>query len=101
MKPLALLVLAAALIPLPATAALSPFYDSAEKIGTILGSGVVADALGQAPLRGIENTGTRDDGADEWVVHTQECDLTVYLIPVPPDGPGMTTYTLDMPKGCE
>ncbi len=101
MKPLALLVLVAALLPLPASAALSPFYDSAEKIETILGSGAVADALHQAPLRSIENTGTRADGADEWTVRTQECDLVVYLIAVPPDGPGMTTYTLDVPKGCD
>jgi hypothetical protein len=100
-KPLAVLACLAALAPLPASAALSPYYDSAEKIGTILGSGEVADALHQAPLRSIENTGTRTDGADEWTVRTQECDLVVYLIAVPPDGPGMTTYTIDLPKGCD
>lgn len=85
----------------PAVAALSPFYDSSEKIGTILNDAAVAEALHQAPLRSIENTGTRADGADEWTVRTQECDLLVYLIAVPPDGPGMTTYTLELPKGCE
>jgi len=55
----------------------------------------------QAPLRGIENTGTRADGASEWTVRTQECDLVVYLIAVPPVGPGKTTYTLDLPKTCD
>lgn len=99
MRPL--LVLAALLIAAaPAEAALSPFYDSAEKVGTILGSPEVADALHQAPVRSIENTGTRADGADEWVVHTQECDLTVYLVAIPPQMPGKTTYRLELPKGC-
>jgi hypothetical protein len=100
-KRVAIPALLITLLPLPAMAALSPYYDSVDKIGTILGSSVVADALHQAPVRSIENTGTRDDGADEWVVHTQECDLVVYLKAVLPDGPGMTTYTLDLPKGCD
>lgn len=94
---LAALLLAAT----PAHAALSPFYDSAERIATILQSPEVADALRQAPLRAIENTGTRADGASEWTLRTQQCDLTVYLIAIPPDGPGMTTYRLDLPKGCD
>ncbi len=34
----------------PAVAALSGFYDSAEKITTILSSSLVADAVGQAPV---------------------------------------------------
>jgi hypothetical protein len=100
-KPLAVLACLAVLVPVPASAALSPFYDSAEKIETILGSSAVADALHQAPLRSVENTGTRKDGADEWTVRTQECDLVVYLIAVPSEGPGMTTYTVDLPKGCD
>lgn len=90
-----------ALAPLPAHAALSPFYDSVEQIETILASSEVADALRQAPLRGLENTGTRSDGASEWTVRTQACDLVVYLIAQPPDGPGMTTYTLDAPNTCD
>lgn len=98
MRPL--LALAFALAPLPALAALSPFYDSGEQIGTLLASSEIADALGQAPLRGIENTGTRDDGAKEWTIRTQECDLVVYLIPVPPEGVGMTTYRLETIRGC-
>jgi hypothetical protein len=95
--PLAVLALA----PAPAFAALSPFYDSVEQIETILASAAVADALRQAPLRGLENTGTRDDGAREWTLRTPECDLVVYLIAVPPDGPGMTTYTVDAPEACD
>jgi hypothetical protein len=99
MRPL--LALAFALAPLPALAALSPFYDSGEQIGTILASAEVAAALGQAPLRGVENTGTRADGASEWTVRSQACDLVVYLVAVPPEGVGMTTYRLDGIKGCD
>lgn len=85
----------------PAVAALSGFYDSSERIATILSSSRVADAVGQAPVGSITNTGTREDGASEWQVRTQECDLTVYLIPVLPEGPGKTTYRLDIPGRCE
>ncbi len=85
----------------PAAAALSGYYDSVEKIGTILSSSIVADAVRQAPIGAITNTGTRKDGASEWQVRTQDCDLLVYLIPVLPDGPGKTTYKLDVPGTCE
>lgn len=94
----------------PASAALSGFYDSGEQIGVILASAEVADALasaevadalGQAPLLSIENTGTREDGAAAWVVRARDCELTVYLVPVPPQGPGMTTYDLDQIGTCE
>lgn len=86
----------------PVAAALSGYYDSAEKITTILSSSAVADAVRQAPVGAISNTGTRNkDGASEWQVRTQECDLTVYLIAVAPEGPGKTTYKLEIPGGCE
>jgi hypothetical protein len=99
-----LLALAAPLLIVaatPAEAALSPFYDSGEKIDTIISSPELGDALHQAPIRSIENTGTRADGTDEWLVRTQDCDLTVFLVAVPPDGPGMTTYRLDLPSTCK
>ena len=91
----------AALTASPAFAALSPYYDSVEQIGVILGSAQVADALHQAPIGAVSNTGTREDGAKEWTIRTQDCDLVVYLVPVLPDGPGKTTYLLDLPKACE
>lgn len=84
-----------------AQAAVSGYYDSVEQIGVILGSGDVADAVHQAPIGAISNTGTRKDGAKEWTIRVQECDLKVYLIPVLPDGPGKTTYRLDIPGACE
>jgi len=98
---LAALISATALLATPAIAALSPFYDAVEKIDTILNSGEVADALRQAAIRSVENTGTRKDGADEWLVRTQECDLTVWLVAVPPEGVGMTTYKIDGISGCK
>lgn len=44
----------------PAAAALSDYYDSAEKIGTILSSSIVTNAVRQAPIGVITNTGTRE-----------------------------------------
>ncbi|MDI6838027.1 MAG: hypothetical protein QMD99_20250 [Rhizobiaceae bacterium] len=85
----------------PAAAALSGFYDSAERINTILSSSDVANAVRQAPVGAISNTGTRKDGASEWQVRTQECDLTVYLVPIPPEGTGKTTYRVEVPGMCE
>lgn len=90
-----------ALTPTSAFAALSGFYDSAEQITAILSDSEIADALRQAPIGQIANTGTRDDGAHEWQIRTQDCDLTVYLIPVAPSGPGKTTYRPEGPYACE
>ena len=101
MKHLIAATLACTALASPAAAALSGYYESAERIATILSSSMVADAVGQAPVGSISNTGTRKDGASEWQVRTQDCDLTVYLIPVVPEGPGKTTYRLDIPGRCE
>lgn len=95
-----LLITAMTLAVQPAQAALSGFHDSAEQIGTILASATVAEALRQAPIGHVANTGTRADGAREWEIRTQECDLTVYLIPVPSAGVGKTTYTLELGNVC-
>ena len=90
------------LLPAPALAALSGFYDSAQKIAAIFASGAVADELRQAPVRAVENTGTFSDGQDEWTIRTQECDLTVKLTAQPTeDGMvGMTTYTAEPVGTC-
>lgn len=84
-----------------AQAAVSGYYDSVEQIGAILGNEQVASAVHQAPIGAISNTGTREDGAKEWTIRVQECDLKVYLIPVLPEGIGKTTYRLDIPGVCE
>lgn len=94
--------LAAALSALtsPAFAALSGFYDSAEQINAILESQEVANQLRQAPIGHIANTGTRADGANEWEVRTQDCDLKIYLIATPQTGPGKTTYVVAEIGSC-
>jgi len=93
----------ALVLPAPALAALSGFYDSAEKIGAIFASSAVADQLRQAPVRSVENTGTTPDGQDEWTIRTQDCDLTVKVTAHPPaDGMvGMTTYTAEPLGTCD
>ena len=84
----------------PALAMLSPFYDSAEKITTILQDAAVADALRQAPIGAIRNTGSFPDGADEWTVRTQECDLVLKLIAKPPGMAGKATYSVEISTPC-
>ena len=101
MKKIAIAAVLLVVPALPASAALSGFYDSGEQISTILASEAVGNALRQAPIGAISNTGTRDDGAKEWEVRTQECDLKVYLVPHAPVGVGKTTYTVDVPNACE
>ena len=101
MKKIAISVALLALPALPASAALSGFYDSGEQITTILSNETVGNALRQLPIASITNTGTRDDGAKEWEVRTHDCDLKVYLVPKAPSGVGKVTYTVEVPKICE
>lgn len=101
MKKIAIAAVMITVPALPASGALSGFYDSGEQISTILSSEAVGDAIRQAPIGAITNTGTRDDGAHEWEIRTQECDLKVYLVPKAPAGVGKTTYTVEVPKACE
>lgn len=84
----------------PIQAALSGYYDSAEKIDAILKSPDVADAVRQAPIGAISNTGTDKDGADLWQVRVQDCDLTVRVIAIPPKGVGKTTYKTELKGKC-
>lgn len=91
----------AVLAATPASAMLSGYYDSAEKITAILQSAAVADALRQAPIGSIANTGTAPDGADEWTVRVQDCDLVVRVIGHPPTGVGKTTYTVELTAPCQ
>ena len=101
MKLIVAITAALSLAATPAHAALSGFYDSGEQITTILSSSEIADAVRQAPIGAVSNTGTRKDGAHEWTIRVQECDLVVFLLPVPPNGPGKTTYEVSIPGACE
>ncbi|MCG8271376.1 hypothetical protein MIC97_07600 [Aquamicrobium sp. NLF2-7] len=97
----ALFILGATFGASPAYAALSGFYDSTEQISTIFESHDVSNRLRQAPIGHIANTGTREDGAKEWEIRTQDCDLKVYLTATPPKGPGKTTYAIADIGNCE
>lgn len=96
------LVLAASLILFPASsfALVSGFYDSAEKIQTILASEAVADAARQAPIGALSEVGKSPEGNSLWEVRVQECDLLVELQAILPDGPGKVTYEVVKVGGC-
>ena len=87
----------------PASAMLSPWYDSGEKIRAILQSAEVADAVRQAPIGAISNIGTSKEGNDLWEVRVQQCDLTVEVIADAPSAGmvGKATYTVRPVGVCE
>ena len=82
----------------PSFAALSGFYDTAEKMDAIFANPAIGDALRQAPVGSISEIGKDKDGASLWQLRTQECDLKVRVIATPPKGVGKTTYRAE-PKG--
>ena len=88
---------------MPASAALSGYYDSAEQIGAILSSSQVADALAQMPVEKLEHERTTSDGMQEWAVESRDCDLSVFLRAVPPAGgaAGKTTYEVASITRCD
>ncbi|RRH72608.1 hypothetical protein [Falsigemmobacter faecalis] len=94
-------VLGAGLCASPAAAALSGWYDSAEKISAILGDAALADQHRQMPLRKIENIGTDKDGADLWEVESQDCRMVVRLRALPPKGIGKTTWEVEGRGACD
>lgn len=86
---------------MPASAALSGYYDSAEQIGVILASPQVADALRQLPVKKLERERTTADGLLEWDVESRDCDLSVFLRAVPPAGAGKTGYEIASIGRCD
>ena len=91
---LALTLAAALTLPAAAHAAVSGFHDSAEQIATLLRSEAVADALRQMPVTQIEFERIRPDGVLVWEIEGAGCSVDVRLQPVPPQGPGKTTYDI-------
>lgn len=93
----------AALCASPAFAMVSGFYDSANKISAILTSAAVADALGQAPVGSVSEMGGSKDGASQWMVRTQDCDLIVDVIaqPLPEGMVGTPDYAVEIVKSCD
>lgn len=86
---------------LPAYSMVSGFYDSAEKIATILASELVADAVRQAPIGSISEIGKTESGNAFWQIRVQECDLGVELKAIPPEGVGKVTYEVVSVTACE
>lgn len=93
----------AALTASPAFGMVSGFYDSANKIAAIFASGAVADALRQAPVGSVAEIGTNKDGAGQWMVRTQDCDLIVNVLaqPLPEGMVGAPEYRVEIAKGCD
>src|SRR5690606_17196372 len=91
---LALTLAAALTLPAAAHAAVSGFHDSAAQIATLLQSEAVADALHQMPVTQIELERTLPDGVLVWEVEGPGCSVDVRLKPLPPQGPGRTTYEI-------
>lgn len=97
----ALAVAALLTVTSAAQSAVSGYYNSVEQMNAILQSQELGDALNQLPVTSLIMTGTRRDGAIEWTVKTKRCRLKLYLIAVPPQGLGKTTYRLETPNSCK
>jgi hypothetical protein len=93
----------AALAASPAFGMVSGFYDSANKIAAIFASDAVADALRQAPVGSVAEIGAGQDGAGQWMIRTQDCDLIVDVTaePLPEGMVGAPEYTVKIVKGCD
>ncbi|UPA25949.1 hypothetical protein [Shinella oryzae] len=88
-------------LSVPASAALSGFYDASEQVQAVVGSDKVSFAMGGRPFDTLEQVRTRDNGQIEWRVQNSECYVIVTLTPVPPAGPGKTTYEVANVSACE
>lgn len=84
----------------PSWALVSGFYDSVEKIQTILLSEDVAKASGQMPVRSLEEIGKTKNSSAVWLLRFQECDVVVELGSTLPDGVGKFSYTVLSVSSC-
>lgn len=101
MRKSALLCLALLLPAGGASAALSGFHDSAEQINTLFQSQEIDAALHGLPVDKVERKGAREDGTIRWEIESRDCELDVWLKPVPPQGPGKTTYEIARISACD
>lgn len=88
-------------VPSPGFAALSGFYDSAAQIQLLLESPALADAVRQLPIEDIEFEGLDASGRHIWKIDTSACDVTAWLVAVPPQGVGATRYELAEIAACD
>lgn len=73
------------------------FASSRAQIAAILADPAVADALHNAPIGSITNTGTAADGADLWQVRVQDCDLIVRVLSTDPSS---NVYSVELDTSC-
>lgn len=86
------LIIASALMApaLPASAALSGYWDSSKILHAVLGDNRLADALKQQPIERIEKT------AEGYEVSSRDCTVQVRVTSSVPDHPGPTRHTLSI-----
>lgn len=89
------LIIASALLApaLPASAALSGYWDSSKILHAVLGDNRLADALKQQPIERIEKT------AEGYEVSSRDCAVQVKVTSIAPDHPGPTRHTISIGKG--
>ncbi|WP_156933622.1 hypothetical protein [Paracoccus sp. J39] len=78
---------------MPASAALSGYWDSSKILHAILGDNRLADALKQQPIERIEKT------AEGYEVSSRDCAVQVKVTSIAPDHPGPTRHTISIGKG--
>lgn len=101
MKPVIMALPLILALPGTGSAALSGFYDTGQKVAAIFSTPEVADALRQMPVEGMRRTGSGPDGGEAWELQSGDCLLGLQLIPVAPDGPGMTTWQVRIATPCK
>ena len=95
-----ILLTIALLIPAPAMAALSGYYDSLEQMQAMTSDNRLADALKQSPITGMSAMGVTSAGLLHWNVSGTDCSVPVYLTAIPPLGAGKTRYEIHSVGSC-
>lgn len=89
------LIIASALIApaLPASAALSGYWDSSKILHAVLGDNRLADALKQQPIERIEKT------TEGYEVSSRDCMVQVRVVSRVPNHPGPTRHSISIGNG--
>lgn len=89
------LIIASALMApaLPASAALSGYWDSSKILHAVLGDNRLDDSLKQQPIERIEKT------TEGYEVSSWDCTVQVRVESSAPDHPGPTRHTISIGKG--
>lgn len=89
------LIIASALIApaLPASAAVSGYWDSSKILHAVLGDNRLADSLKQQPIERIEKT------AEGYEVSSRDCTVQVKVASRVPNHPGPTRHAISIGNG--